>query len=130
MAPPNSGPAMRPMAGGTVNQTMAATMRSGGTLRSRIRRPTGTIMAPPRPCSTRNSTSEGSELAAPHRAEPSAKKAMAPQKTRRAPKRSAHQPLIGRNTARLSRYEVMARFRCSTCTSRGTILSRAAMRGF
>ena len=103
IAPPNNGPAMRPMVGGTVNQTIAATMRALGTLRSRISRPTGTIMAPPRPCSTRNSTRLVSELAAPHSAEPSEKKAIAPQKTRRAPKRSAHQPLSGRNTARLSK---------------------------
>ena len=53
MKPPNSGPAMRPIAGGTVNQTIAATICAAGTVRSRIRRPTGTIIAPPMPCSSR-----------------------------------------------------------------------------
>ena len=36
MAPPTRGPIMRPMAGGTVNQIMAATICAGATLRSRI----------------------------------------------------------------------------------------------
>ena len=44
---------MRPIAGGTVNQTIAATICAAGTVRSRIRRPTGTIIAPPMPCSSR-----------------------------------------------------------------------------
>ena len=103
MAPPNKGPIMRPMTAGTVNQTMAATMPSGGTARSRIRRPTGTIMAPPSPCRMRNATSSGRLPATPHRAEPSENSAIARQNTRRAPSRSASQPLTGRNTAKLSR---------------------------
>ncbi len=103
MAPPNKGPIMRPMTGGTVNQTMAATMPSGGTARNRIRRPTGTIMAPPIPCRIRNTTSSGRLLAKPHRVEASENSAIAIQNTRRAPSRSASQPLSGRNTARLSR---------------------------
>ena len=49
IAPPNSGPTMRPSNGGTVNQTMADTISDGGTARNRISRPTGTIIAPPRP---------------------------------------------------------------------------------
>ena len=48
-------------------------------------------------------------------AEPIEKIPIAQQKIRRAPKRSASQPLTGRKTARLSRYEVIARLRCSTC---------------
>ena len=102
-APPNSGPIIRPMVGGTGNHTMAATIAAGCTLRSRISRPTGTISAPPNPCRMRKATSDGSDQASPHRAEPSEKKAIAAQNTRRAPKRRAHQPLTGRNTARLSR---------------------------
>jgi hypothetical protein len=117
MAPPNSGPASRPNAGGTVNHTMADTICAGGTLRSKMSRPTGSIMAPPSPCSTRKTTSCGSVCAAPHRVEPSENKATATQNTRLAPKRSASQPLTGRNTARLSRYEVIARFSRSTLTS-------------
>ena len=90
-APPNIGPIMRPITGGTVNQTMADTICAGATERSRISRPTGTIIAPPRPCKTRNSTSSGSEVAAPHSAEPSENNTIARQNTRLVPKRSASQ---------------------------------------
>ena len=103
IAPPSSGPSMRPITGGTVNQTIAAISCVAGTLRSRISRPTGSIIAPPRPCRIRYSTSEASESAMPHNAEPSENIAIAVQNTRLAPNRSATQPLSGRNTARLKR---------------------------
>ena len=54
-------------------------------------------------CRMRNATSSGRLPATPHRAEPSENKAIARQNTRRAPSRSASQPLTGRKTARLSR---------------------------
>jgi hypothetical protein len=66
-------------------------------------RPTGVIIAPPKPCSTRMTSIIGRLIEAPDRAEPAAKIAIAAQNTTRVPSRSAIQPLIGMNTARLNR---------------------------
>ena len=51
MKPPSSGPITGPIRAGTVSQAMAVTISALATERSRTSRPTGTIMAPPRPCS-------------------------------------------------------------------------------
>ncbi len=72
-----------------------------GKLRSRISRPTGVIMAPPSPCSTRIASSMPKLSAMPHSAEPRVKMPSARAKIRRAPNRSANQPLTGMNTARV-----------------------------
>ena len=103
MKPPSSGPITGPISAGTVSQAMAPTMSALVTERRRTRRPTGTIMAPPKPCSMRAATSCHRELLSPHRIEPVRKTTMAPRKTFFAPYRSATQPLIGMNTARLNR---------------------------
>ena len=58
-------------------------------------------MAPPKPCNTRLATSICSDCAAPQQIEPRVNTAIAEQKVRRMPNRSATQPLIGMNTARL-----------------------------
>ena len=70
-------------------------------VRTRVSRPTGTIMAPPQPCRMRQATSRWMLLEMPHRKEPSVNRPIAAAKTRRVPKRSAIQPLMGMNTARL-----------------------------
>ena len=74
-----------------------------GILRSTTRRPTGTIIAPPTPCSTRAATSCAVLCDSAQRIEPTVKSTIAARNTRRAPWRSAIQPLNGMNTARLSR---------------------------
>ena len=72
-------------------------------VRTIVRRPlTGTIIAPPQPCKMRQATSSWMLVERPQRSEPSAKMPMAEEKTRRVPKRSAIQPLMGIKTARLS----------------------------
>ena len=101
--PPTIGPTVGPIIAGIVIQFIAETRRERGKLRSRIRRPTGDIIAPPKPCSTRRTSIIGRLVEAPHSAEPAAKIAIAAQKTGRAPSRSAIQPLTGMKTARLSR---------------------------
>ena len=58
--------------------------------------------AAPRPCANRALTKRAWELAAPHATDDSVNSATAVAKTRRVPKRSAIQPLIGMKTARLS----------------------------
>ena len=73
------------------------------TERSSTSRPTGTIIAPPSPCSMRAATSCHREPLSPHRIEPGRNTTMAPRNTCLAPYRSATQPLIGMNTARLNR---------------------------
>ena len=71
--------------------------------RSRTRRPTGIIMAPPRPWKARAMTKSGRLGAWAHSTEPSMKTAMAAEKTVRAPNLSATLPLAGMKIARLSR---------------------------
>ena len=74
-----------------------------GKLRTSAMRPTGVIIAPPMPCRMRETTSIGTPLSeSPQASDPNEKRATAAAKTRRVPKRSAIQPLIGMNTARLS----------------------------
>jgi len=68
---------------------MARTSSLFGTERSSTRRPTGTIMAPPKPWKTRASTNCVNESLRPQRIEPRVKITMAARKTLRAPKRSA-----------------------------------------
>jgi hypothetical protein len=78
-------------------------MSSLATLRSRTRRPTGTIIAPPIPWTKRAATSVGSDPACAQAIEPSRNTTIAPQKMLREPKRSASVPLAGMNRASASR---------------------------
>ena len=71
--------------------------------RSTTRRPTGTIIAPPMPCSTRASVSSPRFALSAQRPEETVNRAMAPENTKRAPKRSAIHPLTGMKTPRASR---------------------------
>ncbi|CAH0323389.1 hypothetical protein SRABI128_05004 [Microbacterium sp. Bi128] len=57
--------------------------------------PTGTIMAPPAPCRTRLSVSMVRSWLSAQSSDAAVKIAMARQNTRRAPSRSASQPLSG-----------------------------------
>ena len=92
-----------PISAGTLTYDIARTRSVFGKLFSRISRPTGTIIAPPMPCTMRAATSIHSELEKPQPIEPIVNTTIAAVNTRRAPKRSAVQPLIGTKTARLSR---------------------------
>jgi hypothetical protein len=70
-------------------------------VRTMVSRPTGTIMAPPQPCSTRHATSKWMLLDMPQKNDPKVNSPIADPNTRRVPNRSAIQPLIGMKTARL-----------------------------
>src|SRR5271154_104500 len=109
MNPPIGGPTTGPSTAGTVRYDIAVTSSDLAIVFSTIRRPTGTIMAPPKPCRIRAATSSGSDCDSPQKTEPVVKMMIAVRKTVRAPNRSAIQPLIGMKTARLNRYEVIAR---------------------
>ena len=88
---------------GTLTKDIARTRSDLGTVRRRTRRPTGTINAPPMPWRMRAATSAAKEFETPQAIEPKVKTTIARLNTRRAPNRSAVQPLIGMNTARLNR---------------------------
>ncbi len=55
--PPSAGPTSGPIWPGSVTNVIAAIYCSRGTIFITVRRPTGTSIAPPNPCSTRASTS-------------------------------------------------------------------------
>ncbi len=102
MKPPASGPSIGPISPGMATKLIARTSSDFAKVRTIVRRPTGTIMAPPQPCRMRQATSTWMLLDRPHSSEPSVKMPIADANTRRVPKRSAIQPLIGMKTARLS----------------------------
>ncbi len=82
MKPPSGGPTTGPISAGMVSQASASTMSAFGAERSSTSRPTGTIIAPPRPWNTRAAISVGSECEAPHRIEPRVKTTIAARNTR------------------------------------------------
>ncbi|CAM8771066.1 hypothetical protein NCM_02021 [Burkholderia pseudomallei] len=63
-------------------------------------RPTGTIIAPPTPCTKRANVKSSRLFDAAHSSEPATKMPIAVRNTVRAPKRSASHPQIGMNTPR------------------------------
>ncbi len=81
---------------------MAAIISERGKVRTSASRPTGVIIAPPMPCTTRAATSVGLFTASPLSSEPKVNSETAQVNTRLVPNRSAIQPLMGMNTARQS----------------------------
>jgi len=102
ISPPSNGPTIGPMRPGMATKLIAPMSSDLAKVRTMVSRPTGNIIAPPHPCSTRQATSQWMSLEMPHRNEPSVKMPIAEANTRRVPKRFAIQPLMGMNTARLS----------------------------
>ena len=93
------GPSMGPIRAGMETKLMARTSSDLAKVRTSVRRPTGTIMAPPQPCRMRQATRMWMLVERPQSREPRVKMPMAAAKTRRVPKRSAIQPLMGMKTA-------------------------------
>jgi hypothetical protein len=81
---------------------IALTSSDLGKVLTSVRRPTGTIMAPPAPCRTRHATIRCRSFVRPHSIDPTVNMPIAEANTRRVPNRSAIQPLTGMKTARLS----------------------------
>ncbi|SPX64325.1 Uncharacterised protein [Leclercia adecarboxylata] len=73
-----------------------------GTIFITVSLPTGTIIAPPTPCNTRDSTSSFSVSARAQKSDPAVNSTMAVQKILRTPTLSASQPLAGSMTATVS----------------------------
>jgi hypothetical protein len=103
MKPPSGGPTMGPTSAGTVTHESACTISDFGIVRSSTSLPTGTIIAPPAPCTNRPATSSPSDPLAAQPIEPTRNTAIAETNVVRAPNRSATQPLTGMNTASASR---------------------------
>ena len=114
--PPRGGPITSAVSPGHCVHMMASVSRSGGVTRSRINRPTGTIIAPAIPCSTRISVNWTSVCDNPHSSDATVNAPNADANTVRAPARSATQPLTGINTATVSRYAVMPMFIATAVT--------------
>jgi hypothetical protein len=96
------GPSIGPMRPGIATKLMARMSSERAKVRTIVIRPTGSIIAPPMPCRIRQATSKWISREMPHRNDPMVKTPIAEAKTRRVPKRSAIQPLMGMNTARLN----------------------------
>ncbi len=95
------GPSMGPTSPGMATKLIARMSSDLANVRTRVSRPTGTIMAPPQPCKTRHATSTWMLFDIPQRNDPKVNRPIADANTRRVPNRSAIQPLIGMKTARL-----------------------------
>src|SRR4030081_617699 len=113
MKPPSGGPITGPTSAGTVTQAIAFTSALLSMERSSTSRPTGLIIAPPMPCRMRAIKKSVTEPDKAQPIEPTMNTATARENTRRAPNRSAVQPLAGMNTASDKRYEVIASFSVS-----------------
>jgi hypothetical protein len=103
MKPPSGGPQIGPISAGMVTSDMAWTRRCLSMLRTMMSRPTGVIIAPPRPCTIRANTNSWSECEAAQPIEPSTNTPIAARNTLRVPNRSAVQPLAGMPIASDSR---------------------------
>ena len=127
MKPPTGGPMRGPISAGMVSQAIAVTSSALGAVRRITRRPTGTIMAPPAPCTTRESTTESSVVERPQSIEPSVNTTIAAENTLRAPNLSAAQPESGMNTASARRYEVSASFSATGSSCRSAAIAGRAV---
>ncbi len=92
---------MGPTRPGMATKLMARMSSDLANVRTRVNRPTGTIMAPPQPWRMRQATSPWMLVDMPQRNDPRVKRPIAEANTLRVPKRSAIQPLMGIKTARL-----------------------------
>ena len=124
MKPPSGGPMIGPISAGMVSHAMADTSSLRGTARTRTRRATGVIIAPPMPCKKRDRTNAISDPETAQSIEPATKTRIAMRNTRFAPNLSAIQPLTGMKIASATRYAVRASF-----SAIGLVPISAAMAG-
>ena len=101
ISPPTVGPSSGPISAGMITKFIAISNSDLGKVRMIVSLPTGIIIAAPIPCRMRAATSIGTLSERPQRIDDKVKIATALLNTRRVPKRSAIQPLIGMHTARL-----------------------------
>ena len=104
MNPPTGGPRTGATSPGVEMNCIMLTRSRLSVVRSTTSRPTGTIIAPPTPCTTRAAVNSQSVFDNPHRTEAAVKSAIALKKIVFEPKRSDIQPLEGMKIASVSRY--------------------------
>ena len=85
ISPPTVGPSSGPISAGMMTKFIAISSSDFGKVRMIARRPTGVIMAAPRPCRMRAATSIGTLTDNPQSTEASVKIATASANTRRVP---------------------------------------------
>ncbi len=103
MKPPSGGPRTGAISPGVVMNAIARSKSALAVLRSTTSRPTGTIIAPPIPCTMRANVNSGRFCASPQSTDESVNRTIALAKIVREPKRSATQPLTGMKTASVSK---------------------------
>jgi hypothetical protein len=101
--PPTKGAITGAVSAGQVSRAIVRTSSPFSVTRSTLRRPTGTIIAPPTPCSTRITVSWVRSVLRAQSTEATVNTTIAPRKMWRAPKRTESQPLSGMATATVSR---------------------------
>ena len=79
----------------TPHNAIAEPCRSGGLMSSSTACDSGTSAAPKTPCSKRNATISGSEVAMPHSSDAAVKPTIETRNSRLRPKRRASQPVGG-----------------------------------
>lgn len=87
---------------------MIRAMRCGPAMSVRMIIPVGMISPPPRPCTTRNNTSDWIDHAVPASADPTRKSAIAARKSRFVPNRPAAHRVSGMAVTSASVYPVVA----------------------
>ncbi|MET3249090.1 hypothetical protein ABIE53_005900 [Burkholderia sp. OAS925] len=102
MKPPIGGPTTGAAIAGQVIVEMACIMRLFSVLRTTMSRPTGTIIAPPMPCSRRAAVNSATFCDSPHSTDATVNTPIALKNTVREPQRSAIQPLAGMKMASAS----------------------------
>ena len=103
ISPPITGPRIGPSSVGTPITLITRPIRCGPAAWARIACPTGRIMPPPKPCSTRNTISDSVLHASPHSTEPAMNSETDSIHVVRPPKRSIAHPLSGITVASASR---------------------------
>ena len=86
MKPPATGPSIGPIKPGIATKLIARMSSDFGNVRTSVSRPTGTIIAPPKPCRTRQATSRWMLFEMPQSNEPKVNVPIAHANTRRVPK--------------------------------------------
>ena len=102
MSPPIVGPRIGASIAGTATMLITRPIRFGPAASAIISCPTGRIMPPPTPWSTRNRISSVVEVASPQSAEPAVNSTTETRYTCLAPNRRAAQPLTGITAASAS----------------------------
>jgi hypothetical protein len=95
MSPPMTGPSTGPSSAGTATTLMTRPMRCGPAARASMVCPTGRMIPPPIPWTTRKAIRLPADHAAPLSTEPARNSASDANHSLRAPKRSTAQPVSG-----------------------------------